>query len=141
MTGKEAKKCCKAACSMMTDSSDYDQTDWSGFEAPIVTVYAVITEPTDHDQWHVTASGTTFSSGQDNNSDSPPIKDEDEIRRLLSQTFKWLSGLGEYPEELVKLINSEVVGDVTEKDQDEVTKLPERIVVQILSWVLSEEDF
>ena len=64
-------------------------------------------------------------------------RSEKEVRELLSKLLLWLSGMGEYPDEVRVILSPEIIG-LPEEDADDLIKSPERAAVQVLRWILGE---
>jgi hypothetical protein len=93
--------------------------------------------PNNKDSW-VAITTTTSESTSEQENNYFKLIEEERIRELLSDTFLWLSGMGEYPELLAQVAPDEIVGDVHSKKEDERDMVAAKTVVQVLRWVLGE---
>lgn len=110
---------------------------------PYVTVPSVnipsVWLPTESDGTSGWTTTTNVGEQEDEEeSDYFEMRDEKEVRQLLSEVFLWLSGMGEYPEILAQVAPEEIVGDVHSDDENERDMVPGRVVAQVLRWALGE---
>ena len=63
-----------------------------------------------------------------------------EIKQLRDDILLWASGMGEYPSKLADMTPVDIVGDFDSEDPNERSLVPERMIIQILRWVLGEFD-
>jgi len=68
------------------------------------------------------------------------LRTEREIRQLMERTSLWLAGESEdWPKELDTIIGLDLIDIDPEMDDQELFKVPEKIAVQVLRWVLRED--
>lgn len=135
MTGKE----CKKICSKIIATSTTDCLVPLTLTSTPVTLYGcnpVGDSPETHDEvWKFYQEPEDFQYTKN----KFVSRDEKEVRQLLSETFLWLSGMGEYPKILAEICSSNLIGDVQEiEDAEELVKIQEKAIAQVLRWVLGE---
>jgi hypothetical protein len=90
-------------------------------------------------RWSFGTTSTTSLNplAEEGEEEARPLK---EVRDLLNKVALFLSGCGEYPEELGELFDAELLSQATPQGPD-YTLVPERAILMTLMWVLGELDF
>lgn len=88
--------------------------------------------------WFTTLTTTRGTvEEEEDTSEARPLS---ELRELLNKLALFLSGIGEYPEELGEMFDAELLSQDTPAGPD-YTLIPERAILLTLMWALGELDF
>ncbi len=116
------------------------QTDGTGLSyTPAVMSYAASFEPVPGTDWTITTSNNLINEDTTDDDDEYfEMISEKEIRQVLSEIFLWTSGMGPYPELLAQICPVEICGDTQSEDPEERSMVGEKMIAQVLRWVLGE---